>query len=131
MVSATVESDTITVHVDESLDPPMTRIIRVDIGLGTVSEIFDDHLSTNSEARRFRCQGYPDEERFVVALIACRGVVLKYPRDAEARYVVGTIFEAKGLPRFAKYEFQKAIELDGNHVEAAARLEALEKALSR
>lgn len=130
LVSATVESDTITVHVDEPLDPPMTQIIRVDIGLGTVSEIFDNHLSTNSEDRRLRCQRYLDEGQFTAALITCHRLAEEDPRDADARYVVGTIFEAKGLPRFAKYEYQKAIELDGNHVEAAARLEVLEKAAS-
>lgn len=126
---AFIEADTITVRVSIPFDEPVTQIIRADVGLGTVSEIVNDITAPPPiEFSRRNCQDYFDKGRYKDALGACRRVIVHEPRDADARYRMGTIYEAIGSSRLAIWAYRKTISVDASHLEAAARIEALESA---
>jgi tetratricopeptide (TPR) repeat protein len=66
---------------------------------------------------------FVEAERYEEAVAVYRSVLEENPESADAHYHLGNIYETRGNPEQARYEWREAFRIDPNHAEAIRKLQ--------
>ncbi len=64
-----------------------------------------------------------EAKRYEEAEAVYRAILEENPESADAHYELGTIYETRGNPEQARYEWREAFRIDPNHAEAIRKLQ--------